>query len=159
MIENDVWLIQNAELLGVHPEDVNPASVDIRLGGHIIEHTPLGLKVEHRLKHGEDFTFQPGHFYIAHSQEYTRCPVTHAWMLMLKSSTGRKGLDHLHAGWGDPGFEGQITFELSALIPASFRVGDRIAQLVYLRLTAPPEVPYNKTGRYQGQRGAVESRA
>lgn len=158
MIENDVWLRQNATLLGVDPENVNPASVDIRLGTQIIEHLPNGIINEHVLDEGTPFKFWQGCFYIAHSLEYTRCPITHAWMLMLKSSTGRKGLDHLHAGWGDPGFEGQITFELSPLKDVTFRVGDRIAQLVYMRLTNPPERPYGDTGRYQGQTGATLAR-
>ena len=157
-VETDRWLHQNAQQLGINPHNINPASVDVCLGGHIIEHTPLGVVVEHELDDGETFTFQPGHFYIAHSQEYTRCPTTHAWMLLLKSSTGRKGLDHLHAGWGDPGFEGQITFEFSPLKTVSFNVGDRIAQLVYLRLNGKPAESYASTGRYHGQTGATPAR-
>lgn len=158
MIENDRWILDHADELGIQRGNVNPASVDLCLGGHIIEKDVNGFAQEFHLAEGESFTFRPGGFYIAHSEEYTRCPTTHAWMLFLKSSTGRKGLDHLHAGWGDPGFEGQVTFEFTALQPVTFQRGQRIVQLVYLRLTAPPSASYGETGHYQGQRGATEAR-
>lgn len=170
MIEPYQWIKQNAEFLGINPDNINPASVDLCLGGHIIEITPEGVRYElnydpeenlWRLQDGslallgKAFEFKAGHFYIAHSVEYTRVPDTHAWMLMLKSSTGRKGLDHLHAGWGDPGFHGQVTFEFQALQNVVFGVGQRIVQLVYMRLTEPTERPYTQTGRYNGQTGAT----
>lgn len=153
-VEPYQWLMANAERLGIHPDNVNAASVDLCLGGHIIERKPGRPDIHFHLAPGESFEFEPGAFYIAHSEEYTRCPDTHAWMLALKSTTGRKGLNHLHAGWGDSGFEGQVAFEFVAHLPVTFKRGERIVQLIYLRLTEPTDTPYGISGRYQGQTGA-----
>jgi deoxycytidine triphosphate deaminase len=58
------------------------------------------------------------------------------------------------AGFVDPGFMGQITFELETARPISVKAGDRIAQLVLIRLTAPTSQPY--VGKYLGQQGPTE---
>ncbi len=159
MIEPSQWLRTHAEQLGVKQENINSASVDLELGGEVIEVRPNGQRITYHLAPGEEFIFEPGSLYIAHSEEYTRCPTSHAWMLNLKSSTGRKGLNHLHAGWGDPGFEGQVTYELVAHVPVTFRRGQRIVQLVYMRLTEPTAEPYGgQSSHYQGQIGATEAR-
>jgi len=75
-------------------------------------------------------------------------------MLFLKSSTGRKGLEHLHAGYGDPGFEGQWTLEIINHWPYSQTVfvGQRLLQLV-LCDTYPVVRDYSETGHYQAQTG------
>lgn len=158
MIEPDHWIEDNASFLGIQESNINPASVDVCLGEHIIIKYPDGNTKEVYLTEGDSYTFMPGNLYICHTEEFTRCPVTHAWMIMLKSSSGRKGLDHAHSGWGDPGFAGQITFEFTASIPVSFNRGQRIAQLVYMKLTSPPYKDYSQTGRYQNQTGATEAR-
>lgn len=158
-IEPYQWILKHAAELGVKPENVNAASVDLELGGHIIERAPGIPDKEYFLEPGETFEFLPGRFYIAHSEEYTRVPDSHIWTLALKSSTGRKGLNHLHAGHGDPGFHGQVTFELAAYMPVTFCRGQRIVQLIYSRLTEPTERPYGMDGRYNGQTGATVARA
>lgn len=158
MIEPAQWIRKNAALLGVNPDYIGPASVDLELGGHIIEVDEKGRRRHFNLEPGEAFTFLPGFFYIAHSEETTYCPADHAWMLALKSSTGRKGLNHLHAGYGDPDFRGQVTFELVAHTTVTFQRGQRIVQLVYFALTEPTDTPYGSVGRYQGQQGATEAR-
>jgi len=158
VIEPFQWIAAHAEALGVDPRNINAASVDLTLGGHIIERRLGFPDVHYDLAFEEPFQFLPDRLYIAHSEEYTRCPETHAWMLALKSSTGRKGLNHLHAGWGDPGFEGQVTFEFVAHLPVSFERNQRICQLIYMRLTEPTDRPYGLDGRYQGQMGATLAR-
>ena len=158
MIEPDSWIRENAEELGVREENINPASVDVCLGGHIVEFYNGQLEKRFELTPGEEFKFIKNALYICHTQEYTKCPKTHAWMMILKSSAGRRGLDHAHSGWGDPGFEGQVTFEFCCNNEVDFKIGDRIAQLVYMRLTKEPDRAYGETGRYQGQTGAALAR-
>jgi dCTP deaminase len=156
VIEPGQWILSNANDLGVDPRYVNPASVDVCLGNsliHIVRTTKTELK---DLLQGQEIMFYGDGLYICHTREYIKMPLTHAAMLILKSSSGRKGLDHSHAGWIDPGFEGEVTFEFSAHLPTTFAVGSRIAQLVYMRLTEVTENPY--TGRYQGQRGPTRAR-
>lgn len=72
--------------------------------------------------------------------------------------SGRMGLFIQNAGWVDPGFEGQITFELfnASDTPILLTAGTRIAQLVFAEMTEACDKPYN--GKYQGQIGATESR-
>ena len=166
MIEPDSWLLENAASLGVDPELVNPASVDVRLGGHIIAYPPpepgvwrIGSEGQQQHgKLGQSFLFKPGWFYLAHTLETVTVPETHAAQLILKSSSGRKGLDHAHSGWLDPGFSGQVTYEFTAYRAVSFEIGQRIAQLVFMRLTTPPLRPYSATGHYMNQTGATEAR-
>lgn len=163
MIRTDRWLRENAERLGINPEFINPASVDVCLGDEIIEYTydrQYGNTTArtHRLEPGQEFTFKPGSFYLAHTLERTTLPDDACAQLILKSSSGRKGLDHAHSGWGDPGFSGQWTFEFVAHRPATFKAGQRIAQLVFMQCDQAPEATYAVTGHYQGQMGVTTAR-
>lgn len=160
------------------PECINPASIDLRLGDEIrIPHriwTSTGRELE-RLVEGattnkwprwaEPLTFttyqlRPGDFVLCHSLECTRLLPTQVGCLYLKSSLGRMGLEHLHAGFGDPGFEGQWTWELKNMAPWPIELvaGQRLMQLVVMKLSSPPEREYGKTGKYQGQTGPTEAR-
>jgi deoxycytidine triphosphate deaminase len=151
MIEPDRWIAEHADVLGVNPKYINPASVDVCLGQHIIRkkavQDPEGVwsiqTDQFVLDEGEAFIFEPGYHYLCHTEEFTCCPTTHAWQLILKSSSGRKGLDHAHSGWGDPGFKGQITFEFVAHLPVTFKRGDRIAQLIYMLINGQVEFSYD----------------
>ena len=78
-----------------------------------------------------------------------------------KSSLGRLGLMiHSTAGYIDPGWNGQITLELSnvANLPILLRPGMRIGQISFERMSSPVDVPYGAPGlgsHYQGQVGAT----
>jgi dCTP deaminase len=69
---------------------------------------------------------------------------------------------HATAGFIDPGFEGQITLELSNLgrIPVRLYPGMRIAQIVLHQLTSAVERPYgaSRGSHYHGQTGPQASR-
>lgn len=151
-----------SDVFGDQDVHVGPASYDISLGPVIYEGNKRskvfigddgkvyyeGFKL-HELEEGDVFTFRPGRLYIASSKEYVRMPNNAAGLLFLRSSAGRRGLDHLHAGYIDPGFQGTITFELTAAVPTEFRIGERIAQLVLIHTDF--WVSYD--GQYQGQEG------
>lgn len=82
-------------------------------------------------------------------------------MVNGKSSLGRLGiLVHVTAGYVDPGFEGEITLEISNLLPRPVILykGMRIAQLVFAKMASAPGGGYHIKGRYQGQEGPTESR-
>lgn len=156
-VEVDRWLVEHAAALGINPANVGPHSVDVRLGHTIIEKKMGRPDIRYTLAPGEAFEFVPGSFYLADTIEYLHIPTTHRGQLVLKSSTARRGLQHLMAGYLDAGFEGTVTLELVAYLPVTFRAGDRIAQIEFARLSAPPERPYTVTGRYNGQRGPQEA--
>lgn len=161
MIEPYQWLLANAEKLGLVKENIGPASVDLRLGDLVKmvgrmnkegedEVRSFGLRVN-----GEGFTFHPGYFYLCSTVEYVKVPDTHCASLMMRSSLARRGLGHKMAGFIDPGFEGEITLELSADIPVRVGFRERIVQIVYHRLSEVTEKVYR--GKYLGQTGPTEA--
>lgn len=165
MIWNDSLLLnRGAELVSpFDPALVNPASIDLRLGnayrrwsssfdgqwGHQIT-APAGFGI----------VMAPGEFLLCCSLETVTIPPDACAALFSKSSTGRRGIEHLHAGWVDPGFRGQLTWELKNVTPSPvvLTVGAPLMQLVLYGLTAPAERDYSQTGRYQGQSGATPAR-
>ncbi|MFN3865989.1 MAG: dCTP deaminase domain-containing protein, partial [Demequina sp.] len=73
-------------------------------------------------------------------------------------------LTHSTAGFIDPGFEGNVTLELSntATLPINLWPGMKIGQLCFFQLSSAAEHPYGsgKYGsRYSGQRGPTASRS
>ncbi len=66
------------------------------------------------------------------------------------------------AGLCDPGYQGQITLELSNLgtAPVALTPGMRISQVTFTRLSSPAERPYGteRGSKYQGQTGPQASR-
>ncbi len=92
----------------------------------------------------------------------------HAWVVDGKSSLGRLGLAiHVTAGYGDPGFNGQVTLEVVALgEPVRVYPGMRIAQVRFMPIVDEygrnERVPdYRDQGHYVGgaARGPVPSRS
>jgi dCTP deaminase len=155
---------------------VQPASVDLRLASAFRvftrhRHTHVDLAREQSdltelvdVEDGGRFALHPGEFVLGSTLERVRVPDDLVGRLEGKSSLGRVGLIiHSTAGYVDPGFEGQITLELSnvATVPILLYPGMRVAQISFLTMTTPAERPYASPGldsRYQGQVGPTESR-
>ena len=150
------------------PEMINPASIDVTLGNKILSEGlicgPEALRtrwVEHELADDEEYILTPGAFILAHTREFVRIPVNLEANFQLKSSRGREGLDHLLAGYIDPGFHGQITLELTNVNQRhnlTLKPGMRIGQLRFGRLKEVPLRSYAKTGRYMNDEGAIPSK-
>lgn len=140
------------------PDMVNPASLDVRLGDNILiesasstELVPLNL-AEFGWCEESPYELVPGQFILAETLETVKMPLDIGAQLALKSTRARQGLEHLMAGYIDPGFCGRITLELHnsrQLHPVAIWPGMRIAQLVFHRLTQAPKRSYAVTGRYQ----------
>lgn len=139
---------------------VNPASIDLRLGceyrrwGNGDWMHQLTAPVGHRI------VMAPGEFLLCCSLETVNIPLDACAALYSKSSTGRRGIEHLHAGWIDPGFCGQLTWELKNVTtsPVVLEVGAPLMQLVVTALIAPAATSYAERGRYQHQKGATPAR-
>jgi len=147
------------------PSLVNPASLDVRLGSQLmIESCQSPRLVPYPLEqHSETdpFLLQPSQFVLAATLEFVRVPDTCNAQFVLKSSRAREGIEHLLAGYLDPGFHGVITLELHnsrQLHAVPIWPGMRIGQLVFSQMLAPPERSYAVTGRYQGDTTVMESR-
>lgn len=138
------------------PEMVNPASLDVRLGGTLLIESAQGPElVPYPLEDHDEanpYWLQPGQFTLAQTMETFRLPETVAAQFMLKSSRAREGLEHLMAGYCDPGWSGSVlTLELHnsrQLHPIPLWPGQRIGQLVFHHMSSIPEHSYRFTGRY-----------
>lgn len=150
------------------PDLVQPASIDVRLGNVIKREGRVCGPVDGRqewiteyIKDGDSFELFPGAFILAHTKEYVRIPNNIEANFQLKSSRGREGINHLLAGYIDPGFCGQITLELQNVRQRHsvlLRPGMLIGQLRFGKLDDVPLRPYSVTGRYMNDTGAVESK-
>jgi len=163
--------------LGIEPFDaglVQPASVDCRLGPEIKQMLGGGPLdpyladdiewVSTVLAPGAPFRLQRGAFALGHTLETYSFPADILGIVDGKSSLGRIGLSiHVTAGFCDPGFEGQVTLELTNIGPRDILLwpGMPIAQMTFAFLDRPASRPYGSPGlgsRYLGQAGATSSR-
>jgi len=132
-------------------EQIQPASLDVRLGNEFAE---LARGDEFKFER-EKLTLKPGVRYLGHTKEIIDLPNDIAAQLAGRSSIGRRGvIVHKTAGWIDPGFKGQITLELMNLGDGEvvLEEGERIGQLVFSKLDQPSS---GYEGGYQGQTGAT----
>ena len=146
-------------------EQIQPASVDIRLGNtfSIVDDTPSGvITLENEIKYKtittDTFLIMPGQFVLATTMEYIELPNNLTAFVEGRSSLGRMGLFIQNAGWVDPGFKGEITLELynANKCAIELKAGRRVGQLVLAAMDEDALNPYN--GKYQGQKGATGSR-
>ncbi|OUM89330.1 MAG: dCTP deaminase [Bacillus thermozeamaize] len=101
----------------------------------------------------------PNSFALAHSIEYFRIPRDIMAICVGKSTYARCGIITNVTPF-EPGFEGQITLEISNTtpLPAKIYANEGICQVLFLR-GEPCEVSYaDRNGKYQGQRGIVTPR-
>ena len=158
------------------PSSVQPASVDVRLGGrfrvmrnnlltHIdpmLSNDPLMEMVE--VPTAEPFVLHPGEFALGHTAETIGVADDIVGIVNGKSGLGRLGLQvHATAGFVDPGFRGVIVLELSnvATLPILLRPGMKVAQMVFQRLDRRADRPYGHPelgSKYQDQTGPDASR-
>ena len=162
-ILNDRLIRQWAEAGGLTPFDpacVNPASVDLRWSGRWRYSTEAGWSDVCEIESYAYLSLPRGGLYLLDTIEVVTIPTHLCGYLYLKSSIGRQGLEHLHAGFFDPGFTGTATLEIvnTAPWPVTITRGQRLVQLVLEQMAEPPLVPYTQTGRYNGQRGPQPAR-
>ncbi len=148
------------------PEQIQPASVDIRLGNtfNLVEDSSAGIvtlenEISYKTIQTDTYILMPNQFILATTMEYFELPEDLTAFVEGRSSLGRMGLFIQNAGWVDPGFRGELTLELynANRCAIELKAGRRVGQLVFARMDAPALHPYQ--GKYQGQTGATGSRA
>jgi len=135
------------------PKKVSPASYDLTIGNHFKIYTPsdeMGVDNPDEI-FSDEIVVPAMTFVLAHTQEYIHVPPDKAGLMLLRSSMGRSGWLHAFAGWVDPGFEGQLVFELFTPMRNRLVAGTRVAQLILFETDGVAQYD----GKYQGQRGAV----
>lgn len=140
-------------------ELVNPASLDVRLGERLLVEVPDSYELQPQSIAGcsqeEPYLLRPHEFVLAETLEEFKLVECIAGQLALKSSRAREGLEHLLAGYIDPGYQGRLTLELQnarSLHPVPIWPGMRIAQIVFHKLSMLPSKDYAMTGRYYGDK-------
>lgn len=102
----------------------------------------------------------PGDFVLARTVERFRIPEDVFAICVGKSTWARCGLI-VNVTPLEPGWEGEVTLEISNTAPVAVRLtaGVGICQFVFLRTPRRPRVTYrDRGGRYQGQKGVVPPR-
>ena len=156
---------------------VQPASVDLRLGTEFLEFQRTNIPCIHPtseqevgeyvtetvIDEGQEFILHPGDFVLGTTIERVTVPNDLIAHVEGRSSLGRLAIVvHATAGLCDPGFRGKITLELSNLgtAPVALTPGMRVSQLTFTELSSPAKRPYGpeRGSKYQDQSGPQASR-
>lgn len=145
----------NIKITPFNEDHVGPCSYDITLHEEYklvyanFPPSPLTAK-------SDIIEFIPGVQYLCCSQERIYTSEKIVANMSGRSSIGRKFVSvHHTAGFGDPGWDGVLTFEITVESITEIEVGTRIAQLQFHRVDNCTK-PYN--GRYQNATQAEQSR-
>ena len=159
-------------------KQIQPSSIDMRLGDEfkvfkVIRKPYIDPKDPDDIStymestivpEGEAFIIHPNEFALATTLEYVKVPDDLVARVEGRSSMGRLGITmHVTAGFIDPGFEGNITLEISNIgaMPVALYPGQRVCQIVFETMTSPSEMPYGhpkRNSKYMGQTRPESSR-
>jgi len=148
------------------PDLVNPASLDVRLGCELMVEmaewsTMTSVDITGHSQ-AEPFYLQPHEFVLACTEETFFLPTNIAGQFALKSSRARSGIEHLMAGYCDPGWSGsKLTLELQnarSMHPVAIWPGMRIGQIVFHRMSQTPVRDYSITGHYNNDKTVTASK-
>lgn len=141
---------------------LNPNSYNLRLDKMIAKYdqygyyVPLDMKKENKLDYimipEDGYILKPGCLYLGRTMEYTE---TNGFVPMLegRSSVGRLGINvHATAGFGDVGFKGYWTLEISVVQPVRIYAGIDICQIYYHTILGDIQ-DYGDGGKYQNNTG------
>ncbi|HET6384122.1 MAG TPA: dCTP deaminase [Armatimonadota bacterium] len=160
----------------LEPDFIQPSSVDLRVDRKFRvfrgqRHPYIDVRSEMddltELVEIEDdvpFILHPGEFVLGSTLERIKLPNDLVARLEGKSSLGRLGLlIHSTAGYVDPGWEGNLTLELSnvANLPITIYYKMKIGQISFNQMTTPVDRPYGSPelkSRYHGQSDPTPSR-
>ena len=149
------------------PENVTETGVDLRLGTRYAKYKagvldcrkPETFEIEELDIPLLGLALLPGEFYLMHTLERV-CAMDTDPVVNGKSSVARCSIEvHRTAGFGEPGFDGQYTLEVTTMIPVVVYAGMLFAQVRFDTLEG--EVSnYQKRGNYTGidAQGPVASR-
>ena len=177
--DRDIREVINNKRITISPFDescIQPASVDLHLDRKILVfrnsrrpfidiHESLDDLTEMvEIQDKVPLILHPGEFVLGSTVESIGLPGDLVARLEGKSSLGRIGLlIHSTAGFVDPGWQGNLTLELSnvANLPITLYHGMRIGQISFLRLTSAAERLYGSPelgSKYQGQTDPTASK-
>lgn len=157
-------LCENGLVEPYEAELVNPASLDVRVGLHLMEEQEGGLL--YKVPLGDIFSQQEPYWVMPHQSilvetlEVFHMPDEIAAQVVLKSSRVREGWSMALGGWVDPGFNNSV-LTLRLRNDNNYRrlpiwSGLKFAQLCISRVEKP-EVSYRQVGNYNNARTIATS--
>lgn len=140
-------------------EQLNPASYDLLLGSEIMIESVVSRELVRMsiasCSQEDPYWLQPGQWILAETWETFNMPQDVAGLFFLKSSRAREGLEHMHAGFADPEWNGsRLTLELTnarQLHPLPLWPGLKVGQMVFMLTAGKPEISYAEIGHYNLQ--------
>jgi dCTP deaminase len=150
---------------------LSSAGYDMRLAPELLlgvaQPAPFNLKAIHprdfweceihQDEWGQYALIPPHGFVLGRSVEHWHIPDDVVVVVQGKSTLARAGW-HVLVTPMEPGWQGYLTIEIANLLPRQNRlyVGEGIAQAIFYRLSARPEVTYNdRGGKYMNQTGVT----
>lgn len=167
-----VTLVDQGVITNVTPEQIGGASIDLTLAdGYYRERCPqvdqvihLGNKQTPAMIYATGkLVLRPGDFALAATEQIFNLPNDIAAIYVLKSSMARAGLNHLNAGYCDPGWNGSaLTMEFHNVLryhTLALEPGDKCGQMYFFRGDMVPELAsYAVRGQYNGHQGVKASK-
>ncbi len=143
------------------PLQLNPNSYNLRLHNELLVYTDDTLDAAEKNETvtlkipDEGLVLEPGQLYLARTVEYTETRGL-VPMLLGRSSIGRLGISvHLTSGFGDIGFCGYWTLQLTCVKKVRIYPNMKICQIFYHTVLGEYE-NYSST-KYQGSHEIVSS--
>ena len=141
---------------------LNPNSYNLRLYHELLVYDSSVLDMKASLKTHtltiphDGLELRPGTVYLGRTVEYTKT-FNHVPMLEGRSSVGRLGLCiHVTAGFGDVGFSGYWTLEMSCIQPIIIYPSIEICQIFYHTIQGDCSMSYQS--KYQNNEGIQASK-
>lgn len=151
------------EIVPYTTKQLNPNSYNLKLHNELVLYDEVNLDMKKDNKHHtiiipeEGYVLRPGRLYLGRTVERT---YTNKYVPMLegRSSIGRLGLYiHVTAGFGDVGFNGYWTLEISCIEPIRIYPNIEICQIYYHTLLGDFN-PYETSSKYNYNDGIQTSR-
>jgi dCTP deaminase len=146
-------------------EQLNPASYDLLLGSEIMIESVASRDLV-RMSIADctpdnPYMLKPREWILAETWESFYMPDDVAGLFFLKSSRAREGLEHMHAGFADPQWNGsKLTLELTnarQLHALPLWPGLKVGQMVFMLTAGKPEISYAAVGHYNKQAQVMPS--
>jgi len=162
-------LVKNRQGIEIEPfseDNIGPNSYDLTLHNELLVYTMpiLNLKEENPTRKieipKEGLILRPGELYLGKTVEYVKTSDQFVPMLEGRSSIGRLGIFiHTTAGFGDIGFCGNWTLEISVIKPVVIYPFIKICQIFFHPLSHSAPTPVKSySGKYQNSKEIVPSR-
>ena len=145
-------------------KQLNPNSYNLKLSNKIVTYDSTVLDMRKEEHYTEElipetgYLLVPGKLYLGRTVERT-ATTKYVPMIEGRSSVGRLGVFvHVTAGFGDVGFEGYWTLELSVVQPIIIYPFVEICQIYYHTLEGNGQWrSYGENGKYQNNHGIQTS--